>query len=98
MHHVVGAGGDNVFLDERLDGVGDGLQQAEWAHAVGAVPVLDTAYAFALKKHNDSKKTGKGAYDGDGAEYDAACGAQCHGQIADEPVAEDDEDLVEIGK
>ena len=42
--HLVGVGGDEVFLDEQLDAVGEGLQPAELAaDAGGAEAVLDAA-------------------------------------------------------
>ena len=47
---LVGAGGDDVFLDEELDAVGDGLQPAELAaDAGGAEAVLDAAGDLALQ-------------------------------------------------
>ena len=48
--HVIGVGGDEVFLDEQLDAVGEGLQPAELAaDAGGAEAVLDAAGDLAFQ-------------------------------------------------
>ena len=52
--NVVGVGGDDVFLDEELDAVGEGLQPAELAaDAGGAEAVLDAAGDFPLGPDED---------------------------------------------
>ena len=87
---------NNVFLGERLDAVGDRLEKAERAHAVRANPVLDAAQAFALEDRGEREEAGKDADDGDDAEQHARSRLQRGGQKADEPIAQEDEDLVEI--
>ena len=48
--HLVGVGGDEVFLDEQLHAVGDGLQPAELAADAGrAEAVLDAAGDLAFE-------------------------------------------------
>ena len=48
--HLVGVAGDEVFLDEQLDAVGDGLQPAELAaDAGGAEAVLNAAGDLAFE-------------------------------------------------
>ncbi len=68
MHHGVGAERNDIFLGERLDAVGDWLEKAIGANAVGAETVLNAAQAFALKDSGERKKAGKDADDGDDAE------------------------------
>ena len=58
MHDLVGRAGNDVFLGQRLHAVGDGLQDAEGADAVGAVAVLDAAQAFAFKHGGDGEESG----------------------------------------
>ena len=49
MDPAVGTAGNDVLLGDQLDGIGDRLQQAERAHAVGADPVLEPGRHLALQ-------------------------------------------------
>ncbi len=82
----VGAERNDVFLGQRFDAVGDGLEKAEGADAVGAETVLDAAQAFALEDCGEREEAGKDADNGDDAEHDAGGGTQRRGQKADEPM------------
>ncbi len=64
MHRRVGAQGNNVFLGERLDAVGNRLQNAEGTDAIGAQPILHAAQSLALQQHGDRKQRRKHADDG----------------------------------
>ena len=96
MHDCIGAEGNNVFLGERLDAVGDRLKKAVGAHAIGAEAVLDAAQALALEDCGEREEAGKDADDGDDAEHHARRGPQRGGQKSHQPIAQEDEDLVEI--
>ena len=72
--------GDDVFLGQRLDAVGDRLQEAEGADAVGAEAVLDAAEAFALEDGGEGEERGKDDEDGDDGEQDGDDGLQACGQ------------------
>ncbi len=75
--HLVGVGGDEVFLDEQLDAVGDGLQPAELAaDAGGAEAVLDAAGDLAFQPDEEDG--------GDGHESKQ----QQHRQQGGDPVGE----------
>jgi hypothetical protein len=67
MHRRIGAQGNNVFLGERLDAVGDRLQNAEAANAVGAEAILNAAEPLALEDRGEREERGEEADDGDDA-------------------------------
>ena len=48
-HDLVGAGRQDGFLEEQLDGVGEGLQEAEGADHVGAHPQVHGRHNLALE-------------------------------------------------
>jgi hypothetical protein len=52
---------DDIFLGQRLDAVGDRLQDAERADAIGAEPILNAAQALALKHGGEGEDAGEGA-------------------------------------
>ena len=57
--HLVGVGGDQVFLDEQLHAVGDGLQPAELAADAGrAEPILDAAGDLAFQPDEEDGRDG----------------------------------------
>ena len=57
--HLVGVGGDEVFLDEQLDAVGDGLQPAELAaDAGGAEAILNAAGDLAFEPDEEDGGAG----------------------------------------
>ena len=61
--HVVGVGGDDVFLDEQLHAVGEGLQPAELAADAGrAEAVLDAAGHLAFQPDGED---GRHQHEGD---------------------------------
>ena len=53
---LVGGLGDDVFLQRQLDAVGEGLQQAERAGAVGAGPLLHPADDPALEPDHEQRR------------------------------------------
>ena len=60
--------GNDVFLGEGLDAVGDGLEEAEGAGAVGAEAVLNAAEALALEDSGEGEESREGREDRDDAE------------------------------
>src|SRR6266702_4421022 len=61
---MVGRDGDDIFLGQRLDSVGNGLKEAGWACAIRAVakkPLLgNDEYLVDQLRHLDSPPTGCG--------------------------------------
>ena len=51
-NRLIGIGGNDVFLEQQLQGVGDGLQQAVRADAHGAEAHLEIGQNFALHQHD----------------------------------------------
>ena len=63
---LVGVGGDDVFLEQQLEGVGDGLQQAVRADAHGAEADLEIGQHFALDQRDVAGHQRKDRDDHDG--------------------------------
>ena len=59
----VGFGGNDVFFEQELDGVGDGLQQAVRAYAHGAEAHLHVRENFALEPVHGDDGDGESAED-----------------------------------
>ncbi len=59
MHRGIGAQRNDVFLGERLDAVGDGLEEAKGPDAIGADAILDAAQPLALKDCGQGKERRK---------------------------------------
>ena len=55
----IGGAGDDVFLGDELEEIGDGLEEAEGADAVGADPVLEAAGDLALGPDDVGDDAGK---------------------------------------
>ncbi len=72
MHRSIGAQWNNIFLGQRLDAVGDGLQQAKRPDAIGPDAILDTPKPLALKDRRQGKERRKDANDGNHTKHDAA--------------------------
>src|SRR5215203_5018990 len=54
---------NDVFLRQHLDGVSDGLEQAEWTNAVGSVTILKTSEAFAFHERRNSETSAEHRHD-----------------------------------
>ena len=65
----VGAGGDQVFLQQQFAAVGDGLEQADRADAVGPEPALDVPGHLPLPPDAEHRD-GRGEADEDGGDED----------------------------
>ena len=96
MHRVVRGDWDDVFLGERLDAVGDGLQEAAGADAVWPVAVLDAAQALALEPGGECEQRSEDDNDGRNRQDGRAERMNGGGEIAQQPVCGKDEDLIEL--
>ena len=87
--------GNDVFLGQRFQAVGEGLQEAEGADAVGSVAVLDAAQSLALKQVVMAKSDGKTTRMGTTERMRRTTGWSGGRHMAQHPVLEHDEDLIE---
>ena len=58
MHDFIGPRGDDVFLDEHFDAIGDWLEKPEWADPVRSVAILHSSENFSLQ-HRDKREQGE---------------------------------------
>ena len=96
MHHRIGAQGDDVFFGQRLDAVGNGLEKSEGTNAVGTEAVLNAGQSLALEDRGQGKERRKKADDGRHAEQHSCRRLPRSRQKADQPVLEQNENLVQI--
>ena len=95
MHGSIGARGDDVFLGQRLDAVGNRLKKAERADAVRPQPILDAGQSLALEDCGQREERRKEADDGRHAEQHAGRRLPRRGKKTDQPVPEQNEDLIQ---
>src|ERR1019366_513256 len=95
MNEVVRGERYDVFLGQRLDGVGDRLKQTVRSGPVWAVTVLQSAEALAFKPGGDGEQEREGDQDG---YHRKDCGTDGLGNgwnVAEQPMFGDDKYLVE---
>src|SRR5260370_40238829 len=56
MDDLVRAGGNDVFLDQHFNSIGDRLKKAEWTDAIRAVTILHAPKNFAVEDRNQGKE------------------------------------------
>ena len=76
VQDLVGVARNDVLLRERLDAVGEGLEEAEPAGAVGAGAVLDTAEDFPLGEREVGEEQAEHREDGDDRDQSGSDPAQ----------------------
>jgi hypothetical protein len=101
VEDFVGGGGDDVFLGEGFDGVGEGLAEAEEgvlevpgkngklrdAGAVGAEAILQAGEEFAFRDGRESEEETEDGEDGDDGDEVVRQPLEWRGEELDEPVA-----------
>ncbi len=95
MHHVVGGKGNNVLLNNHFDAVGQRLEQAEGADAIGAEAVLHAAEDFAFADGGDGEagaENGHEAGNGEGHGNERLHGGR---RQAFQPMGRRNKDLVQ---
>jgi hypothetical protein len=88
--------GNYIFFGERLDSVGNRLEEPEWSGAIGAKAVLNAGKAFALEDCGEGKERGKKADDHDDAKQHGDVRPQDWRQKRNQPLLEQYEDLVHL--
>ena len=96
MNDGVGAERDNIFFGERLDAVGDRLKKAVGADAIWPEAILHAAQALALEDGGEREETGKTETIAMTPRTHAGRRLKRGRQESYEPIAQEDEDLVEI--
>lgn len=77
---------NDVFLGQRLQPVGRGLEQAKGTDSVWAVTILDPAQAFALQNRGEREQGGEDDDDGGRAQQAGDNGLKLTGRQANQPV------------